>query len=745
MKRHVLLVSFVAWLAVAGGGLVYSQTTAEGEASIEKLWSDAVYYLKIGRMDAGKAYLQAFVDRKPDPIAVLELAEKDPSGEKVLIKLQSHKDLGNLASAALDLITQGWQQKREDPHRIAEELDQLGGSSKARFNALSRITESGEYAVPVIVKYLADPGKASIHGALIEALVKLGRTSIDPLVVALEHVDSPTRLLIIEAMAQLDYTQALPHLKALAQDTNQQPSVHERATRAAETIFQRNPKYRTDVGAGSMFYNLAMLYYIEDSAVRPPVAPPPVGGEIAAGEQPNIWLWRDGGLVNQPVPWEIYYKLMVMRMSRRAMQLDGSLQEALTLWLLANCQRELRLSEQVVDPIHGNNFPGMETFLRFAGTDTCLAVLHRALDGKDVAVASTVLRVLTQMAAGADILKSVDERQPIVDALNYPDQAVQLQAALTLAWAAPKESFPASGLVMPLLGKILTGPDKPLATLIISNEETSAPVKAIFEKLNYQVLSFPSYEAWLKGLAGQKERVEVIVVDYALATPSANQIVTQLDRDALLRLVPTMVLVTPEKEADATTTLAGHPQVVAVTLPVEEQGMAGQLAYLQRQLGRRIVESEDAQRMALSAANALVRLAALNLDNFKVSQVKSQLMEILTRPETTEADWTIAYTCGEVLARIPDAPAQQSLAQAALADRPEEQKIALLDLLLNSIRHAGNLLTPPQVGQLQQIVITGASEAIIEHTTEVLGALDLPSGQARELILSKETFGSGTE
>jgi hypothetical protein len=212
-----------------------------------------------------------------------------------------------------------------------------------------------------------------------------------------------------------------------------------------------------------------------------------------------------------------------------------------------------------------------------------------------------------------------------------------------------------------------------------------------------------------------------------------------------LRLVPTLVLVTPEKEADATTTLAGHPQVVAVTLPVEEQGMAGQLAYLQRQLGRRIVESEDAQRMALSAANALVRLAALNLDNFKVSQVKSQLMEILTRPETTEADWTIAYTCGEVLARIPDAPAQQSLAQAALADRPEEQKIALLDLLLNSIRHAGNLLTPPQVGQLQQIVITGASEAIIEHTTEVLGALDLPSGQARELILSKETFGSGTE
>ena len=149
--------------------------------------------------------------------------------------------------------------------------------------------------------------------------------------------------------------------------------------------------------------------------------------------------------------------------------------------------------------------------------------------------------------------------------------------------------------------------------------------------------------------------------------------------------------------------------------------------------------------MALSAANALVRLAALNLDNFKVSQVKSQLMEILTRPETTEADWTIAYTCGEVLARIPDAPAQQSLAQAALADRPEEQKIALLDLLLNSIRHAGNLLTPPQVGQLQQIVITGASEAIIEHTTKVLGALDLPSGQARELILSKEAFGSGTE
>lgn len=746
MRRYVLTAFFAAWL-VTCGGQVYGQAPAEDTVSLEQLWTDAIYYLSIGRKDIGKANLTAFLMRSPEPLTVLKLSDKDASAERVLKKLQLDEELGELASRTLALIHRGWDVKRQDPVRIATELDRLGGSARARFAAMRRLKDSGEFAVPTILEYLGDTSKAHLHGRIIAALVELGHPTVDGLTVALLRVDSDGQLLIIEALAQLDYAQALPYIKQLAEDPEQSPSVRSRAGKAIETIYQRNPKYRTDANAGSMYYALARLYYRQDSAVRPPSTPPGLAGKGGVVDLPNIWLWREGRLINQPVAWELYYKLMTMRMARRALELDGSLDEAMTLWLLANCQREQRLSKKVADPLHGKGFPGSYNLLRFAGTDVCLAVLKSALADGDVAVAQQVLYVLAQTGSGSNILRPMGKYRPILQALNYPHQLVQLRAGLALAFSAPGEAFPGSDKVMVLVGKVLAGPAKPLAVLVMPQKQTSDQVRSIVESLGYEVAAYTSYDAFQKGLkpAGEKARIEMIVLDYALSTPRAGLIVKQLSRDPLLRVVPTFVMTTMDKAQEAEMTLAGNGQVAVLSGPADEATVGEMLGYLQKQLGREVVGPEQAQRMAQSAADAVARLATMKLSNFAVNRIRKQLSEVALRTIKTKKDWKLAYTCGKVLVELPDAQAQQSLASGALAERPDAENVAMLKLLLDSVRRHGNKLTSGQVERFQTIVLDGASVGVVKYATAILGALNLPSGQARKLIVTKEPFGGAID
>jgi len=266
MTRHVLagvFLSVLVWAFCA----VPAPAQVDANATTEQLWTDAVYYIKIGRMDMGQSYLKALVDRKPTGVEVLEFSEKDPSAAKPLIKLQSDKNLGPLVASVLSLIDEGWQQRRQDQNRISVELDRLGESPRAQFLATNRLVEAGEYAVPVMVAYLADAEKKPVHGQIIESSDKLGREAVEPLVVALQHVDTPAKVLILDAMARLDYPQVLPYLQEVVANAKENAQVRQSASAAIEAILERNPKYRNDMTAAQAFSVLASRYYTHDSAM----------------------------------------------------------------------------------------------------------------------------------------------------------------------------------------------------------------------------------------------------------------------------------------------------------------------------------------------------------------------------------------------------------------------------------------------------------------------------------------------
>jgi len=740
MNRRFLIASLANTLIFLAGSLATAQVDVQKDLSDEQLWTDSIYYLKIGRMEYGRAYLKAYLDRKGDPVKTLEYSEKDARGVQILTQLETDAKLGALARAALDQIDQGWQIRRQDVPRISVEIERLGSTERARFQATQRLTETGEYAVPVMLEYLANKDFKSLQAQIVDAFVAMGPSVVEPLLAALPNLDTNSQMLVIGAFGRLDYAQSLPYLKALSEDAKTIPTVKAVAKQAIDNILARNPRYCSEMDAAEAFYQLALRYYYQDSAVKP--GQNRVAGMVGdvAATKPNIWLWKEGKLVPQPVPWEIYYDLMTMRLARKSLDLgsDADQRDALTLWLMANCRRASKLSESVEDPLHAADFPTVDYFYRTAGTEYCLESLGRALVDGDIVVAVASLKALREVASGNNILATACTAQPIVQALSSPNQLVRLNAALALGWAAPTDLYPGMNEVVPLLAQIITGVKNPSALLIIPDQAKRTAVVQFAKGLNFEAIEAKDYDAAIKALDQFASDIELIVIDYGIKTPSVGQAIKQIRQNPLLKLVPVIVTVGSAQLADARTALADQPGSAILPEGSDAAAYAGQVARLEKELGRVLPDKAEQPANALLAAEALEKLARTGLKQYDVEKARDALANAMNHSE----DWQLALESAEVLSALCSKEAQQLLTDAAISREEADQKVALLNVLGESVRLFGNKLTEKQVLALQKMVITENDPALRQATAKVVGTLNLPPKVARNIILEREPFGS---
>jgi len=410
---------------------------------------------------------------------------------------------------------------------------------------------------------------------------------------------------------------------------------------------------------------------------------------------------------------------------------------ALTLWLMANCKRESKLSATVNDPIHGKEFPTAQYFFRCSGTRYGLEALARSLQDGDNVIALAALESLREVASGNDILGVGGDHQPIVDALNHRRQLIRLYAALALGWSAPKDVYPGMDGVVPLLGQALLGARPASVVLMVPDAQKRTALAAQAKGLGLEVKAADGFEAAIKLLDKSAEDVELVIIDYALSAPSADQAVARVREHPLLRAVPVVVLASKEKLPDATTVLAKQAGVAVLPDGVGADVVAAKVAYLRQQMGRVALTKNDNTRNALLAAVALERLAWLNLKTYNVQQAGDSLVK-----SVYGSDWTLAAQCAKVLALLSAEPAQQSLAQAGIDRKDMDQKVYLLNLLADSVRRSGNRLTAKQIGQLQTLAVEEANPAVRQATGNVLGAMNLEPQVARKVILAREPFGA---
>jgi hypothetical protein len=427
--------------AVVGIALVLTAPVLS--QTLEENYNDLLHYLKIGRFDLAAGYAQTILDGNPEPVELFGLAEGNPQGYAMLVKAKESAADAKLAAVCgklLETIEQGRFIRRANPKVIVEEIARLSTTSRGQLTAVKRLQDAGEYAIMYMLDALADDARKAEWPNISSALSQMGRDAIRPLVASLQTSNVGVKAEAIKALGKIGYPQALPHLKFVAEKDD---SAELRAL--AEDSIRKIDAAALKIPAAQLCYRLAEDYYYHAESLAP-------ADDVNFA---NIWFWdsQSSRLTREQVDRRYFNELMSMRCCEWALKADPKFGQAIGLWLAAFFKAE---SPDVDMPVYfGQGHADAMTYATTAGPEYLHQALARAIKDKDAQVALGVVEALSTTAGESSLFYRIGPTQPLAEALSFDTKAVRFSAAIAVAAAGPKQTFPQSKLVVTNLAEAL--------------------------------------------------------------------------------------------------------------------------------------------------------------------------------------------------------------------------------------------------------------------------------------------------
>jgi hypothetical protein len=417
--------------------------SAVSAADLEENWNDFLHYTMIGRLELAESYANQIIASEPDPTQLLALSEENQEGYRLLLKMNADSDeLREVSGKVLDLIEQGRYIRRTDPKIISQEIQRLSTTIKGRIAAEERLRNAGEYAIPQMLAAMGDPDRANELAYITEALPKIGRPAIRPLVAALQMKNVAVKAEIIRALGKIGYYEPLPYLKYEVETTNSD-IIKTQAMTAIEQI----DNAALTIPAAQLFFRLAENYYNQDDSLA----------AAAEYEFANVWFWDADkqALIRQEVNHDYFDELMAMRACEWTLKADSAVGKAIGLWLAAFFR-----AESVGDPMpayFGQGHADAMTYATTAGPEYLHQALERAIGDDDAYVALGAVEALAVNAGEKSLLVRLGTEQPLAKALGFADRKVRYSAAIAFAEANPVNDFVGSDLIVENLAEAVLG------------------------------------------------------------------------------------------------------------------------------------------------------------------------------------------------------------------------------------------------------------------------------------------------
>ena len=411
-------------------------------ATLEEDWNDFLHYTKIGRFDLAKGYGQNIIDSNPDPKEVFELSRSNVNGYRLLLKMhESSEELREVSGKVLDIINQGRYELRIDPRVITEEIRRLSSTIRGRLAAEERLKSAGEYAIPYMLGALADEGRSEEFANITNALGKMGRDSIRPMVVALQTEEVAVKAEIIRALGEIGYPQSLGYLRYVTEKDSS-----EQLRSLAEQAIEKIDPSANKLPAAELLFRLGEQYYNHMESLAP----------AEEYDFANVWFWDSEaqGLVREEVDKSYFNELMSMRSCEWALKADENIGKAIALWLAAFFKAESTGQSQPV--YFGTAHMTAMDYATTAGPEYLHQALERAIEKNNAYVALGVVEALAVNAGEKSLLQRVGTEQPLVKALSFGDKKVRYSAAIALGQAGPTSEFIGSELIVENLSAALS-------------------------------------------------------------------------------------------------------------------------------------------------------------------------------------------------------------------------------------------------------------------------------------------------
>ena len=424
-------------------GLLLCSTVSA--ADLEENWNDFLHYTMIGRLELAESYANQIIESEPDPTQLLALSEENQEGYRLLLKMNADSDeLREVSGKVLDLIEQGRYIRRTDPKIISQEIQRLSTTIKGRIAAEERLRNAGEYAIPQMLAAMGDPDRANELAYITEALPKIGRPAIRPLVAALQIKNVAVKAEIIRALGKIGYYEPLPYLKHEVETTDSDII----KTQAMTAIEQIDNAAMT-IPAAQLFFRLAENYYNQDDSLA----------AATEYEFANVWFWDadNQALTRQEVNHEYFDELMAMRACEWTLKADSAVGKAIGLWIAAFFRAES--AGEPMPAYFGEGHADAMTYATTAGPEYLHQALERALGDQDAFVALGAVEALAVNAGEKSLLVRLGTEQPLAKALSFADRKVRYSAAIAFAEANPVNDFVGSDLIVENLAEAVLGKD----------------------------------------------------------------------------------------------------------------------------------------------------------------------------------------------------------------------------------------------------------------------------------------------
>jgi HEAT repeat protein len=717
-----------------------------GPQRMEEAFKNYLHFALIGQFELADSFAQALL-KLPDlnPITdeaaaqLLELSEKYEGSLDTLLLLISNSPIAENAEKVLALVREAHRRARMRPDRIKENINLLAGAPNQRAFAISRLRESGEYAVPWMLEALIDPARRNLQPFITRALPQLGKPALNPLVEALSLQDEALRRFVAEALGRLSYPQALPYLKRLATDENVSRAVRDAAAAAMQDIILEDPRLR-DLPATVLFAELAAQYYQGAESL---MADP-------REDRANVWFARGGTVVPVEVPRSIFSLVMSMRCCEAALALDKDQPAVSALWIAANFRREAELGldvqteEEAVgdDGTRPPNFPRSVYFARSAGPDICRIVLSRGVRNRERSVALGAIAALAVTAGPAAMVSPGGSMSTsLVEALAFPDLLVRIKAALAVGKSMPPSGFAGSEDVVGALANALSLTGRQYYVLVEPDDTARQQLETELTRAGGNVAAAARLEDALRQ-ARAFTHVDGIFVASDIERPTVIEAVRALRDDERFSLAPLMVYIKKADNVLANRVNAEDPRVGVVFVvngeganpwPQLAEALMGKYPATAARYGHVALTTEASLPLALDAAATLRLIAFRESAVFDIRPAERALIEALGHQSPE-----LRVAVMGVLALMPSPTAQRALATAALdANQTEPLRMTAFAALAESAQRFGHRLEEAATQMLVQQALKEPNLALRTAASQALGAMNLPGPWAATVILAQ--------
>ncbi len=732
MKTALLTLAFSLLIAVNSTAVLAQDGGDEGKsAEIASLFNDFLHFARIGKFTHAEAFAEKLL-KHPDltPQSLLAISDQDADSIPTLITLISHTSLRESAQKILDQIREGEFLERKNLARIRENIEKLGGQPQMEYNAIQRLKESGEYAVPSMIDALSDNTKSKLWPRIIRALPRIGKPAVSPLTAALNTSDRDVQKSVVWALGDIGYPQATPYLLKLL-GTKDLPEETRREIESALDRIHTASDRPTSSSSVEAFLSLANQFYDEVGAVK---ADPRVSTA-------NVWYWESSRLREKPVPTEIYGQVMAMRACEETLLLKPDCTEAIALWLASNIRRESRLGMDVesTEPGDGDkedktrpeNFPRSVYFSRAAGPEYCHLVLGRAIKDAEKDVALGAIAALDVVAGENSLIGNEDYKQPLAGALRFPDAEVRIKAAIALARALPKNQFRGSDLVGPVLADALRQNKKEQFIIVDADSRNLNRIAGELRENGGETVAETNFYVAMERARKELPSVRAIILATDIDTPGIAKAIAELRSEYRFSRTPVIVLTKPEQEYLAKQAVKGaHAMATSAASKLDE--IEQMIEELSNQEGAGPLAPELATELALQATEAIKMVA---VDGKTVIDTATTISALVSALDADEQQLRI--NAADALALIDSPEGQQATCEIALNEgNNEELRLAMFNALANSAKRQGNRLLPEQVDLVVKAALETEDLVMRTAASKALGALNLKQNEASEIIRS---------